>query len=209
MDEGLAKSGFRVEADLSRRPLAIVAAGELDSGTCEQLLDAFQQAIADRPGEPVSLDLQNVSFIDSTGMRSMIQIERIADERGIRLILIPPPDDVTELLRMAGIAERMYVAGTPVESALGQDFLDRIDLELEREPVAPSRARAEVREALAGRLDNADLATVVLLTSELVTNAVMHPEPAEDAKIGLRVAVHEHGVRIEGEDPRAACDPAG
>jgi anti-anti-sigma factor len=206
--EARARSSFRVETDPASRPLVVAAAGELDSGTSDELLEAFRRVLADCPGVPVSLDLQNVSFIDSTGMRSMIEMERIAEQQAIRLIVIPPPDDVTELLRTAGIADRMNVAVAADRGALGPGFLDRIDLELEREPAAPSRARAEVREALEGRLDQGDIATVVLLTSELVTNAVVHPKQAGGSTLGLRVSVHENGARVEVEDAGAGFDPA-
>lgn len=200
--------GFKVETDLSTRPVAIIAAGELDSGSCGSLTEAFEQVLAEHSGEPVSLDLQGVSFIDSSGMRSMIEMERTADERGIRLIVIPPPDQVTELLRTAGIAERMSLSEPAAGGGLGPGFLDRIDLELAREPAAPSRARAEIRAALEGRLEDSDIATVVLLTSELVTNAVVHPDAPETAPASLRIIIYEGGVRVEVQDPGNGFDPA-
>jgi anti-sigma regulatory factor (Ser/Thr protein kinase) len=98
-------------------------------------------------------------------------------------------------------------ANRAAAGALGPEFLDRVAIELEREPAAPGHARAEVREALAGHLDDADLSTVVLLTSELVTNAVVHPKPTVDATIGLEIAVHEQGVRVEVEDSGDGFDP--
>jgi anti-anti-sigma factor len=198
---------FRIETDESGRRRSIKATGELDSGSCGGLLEAFEQATAGAEPVEVSLDLRDVSFIDSTGMRSMIQIERAADEREIALVLVPPPDEVTELLRTAGIAERMRVAPGAATERLGPEFFDRVDLELQREPRAPSLARAEVREALEGRLDDADIATVVLLTSELVTNAVIHPTAPEDSSMALRFWVYEEGVRVEVEDPGDGFDP--
>lgn len=198
---------FRIETGMSGPTRLIKAAGELDSGTCDALLVAFEQAIAGPGRIAVSLDLRELSFIDSTGMRSMIQIERIAGERGIALTVLPPPDDVTELLRTAGIAERMnLVAGETATG--GQELLERVDIELQREPSAPSRARAEIREALAGRLDDEDIGTVVLLTSELVTNAVIHPKIPPGSNVALRIYVHEHGVRVEVEDRGHGFDPA-
>lgn len=200
--------GFEVQTDLSSRPLAIIASGELDSGSCSSLTETFERILAEHPDEPVSLDLQRVSFIDSSGMRSMIEMERIAGERGIRLIVIPPPDQVTELLRTAGIAERMSLSEPAADAGLGPGFLDRVDLELAREPAAPSRARAEIRAALDGRFEDSDIATVVLLTSELVTNAVVHPDAPETAPASLRIIVYEGGVRVEVEDPGKGFDPA-
>jgi anti-anti-sigma factor len=204
--DGLGTS-FRIETAASSGARSIEAFGELDSGSSGALLEAFERAVDGAGAVDVSLDLRGVSFIDSTGMRTMIQIERLAHERGIALMLVPPPDDVTELLRAAGIAEHMQVASDTDSGQLGPDFSDRVDLELEREPHAPSRARAEVREALDGRLDDADIATVVLLTSELVTNAVIHPDAPEDRNMALRLWVYDAGIRVEVEDPGDGFDP--
>lgn len=203
--EGFA-GGFRLETTESEHSVTIAASGELDSGTCGALLGALEGATARAGLGELVLDLAGVSFIDSTGMRTIIQVERDAAERGIRLAVVPPPDDVTELLRIAGIAGRISftdAAARPV----APDFLDRVAIELEREPAAPSRARREVREALAEHLGDTDLATVVLLTSELVTNAVVHATPAADDKIGLEIAVHDQGVRVEVEDSGDGFNP--
>ncbi len=200
-------ASFRIETADSGNTRSIEAFGELDSGSSGELLEAFERAAAGGEAVEVSLDLRGVSFIDSTGMRTMIQIERLANERGIALVLVPPPEEVTELLRAAGIAEHMQVSSGTGSSRLGPDFSDRVDLELEREPHAPSRARAEVREALDGRLENADIATVVLLTSELVTNAVVHPDAPEASNMALRFWVYDGGIRVEVEDPGDGFDP--
>lgn len=197
---------FAIESSASDGSRTIKVTGELDSGTCDALVEAFERAVADEDQAPLSLDLSDVAFIDSSGMRSMIQIERAAQDREIPLVLIPPPEDVTELLRTAGITDRMKLASGA--GPLGAEFLDRVDIELPREPMAPSRARTEIREALAGRLDDAEIATVVLLTSELVTNAVIHPEAAEGSTLELRIWVYRDGVKVEVEDPGKGFDPA-
>ena len=202
------RARFRLETGASGDDRSIEAFGELDSGVCGELLEAFELAVAGGDPVEVSLDLRGVTFIDSSGMRTMIQIERLANELGIPLALVPPPDDVTELLRTAGIAERMHVAAGAEPGRLGPEFSDRVDLELAREPHAPSRARAEVREALDGRLEETDIATVVLLTSELVTNAVIHPKAPEESNLALRLWVYEDGIRVEVEDPGDGFDPA-
>jgi anti-anti-sigma factor len=208
MDEQSFRPGFRIETTASGRTRTIKVVGELDSDTCEELLAQFERLISERGEDALSLDLAEVSFIDSTGMRSLIQIERIAGDCAAPLTVVPPPDDVTELLRTAGITERMNLIADPDREPLAPELLDRVNIELQREPRAPSRARAEVREVLAGRLDDDDLATVVLLTSELVTNAVVHPGAAPDSLVGLRIGVHEGGVRVEVEDGGEGFDPA-
>jgi anti-anti-sigma factor len=200
---------FRIETSAGADGLAITVGGELDSGTYGELLDAVDRALPELDsGSSLTLDLSDVSFIDSSGMRAMIQLERDAGKRGIELVVVSPPDDVTELLRTVGITDRMNLATSVDRGPLGSDFSDRVDLELEREPHAPSRARAEIREALAGRLDESDVATVVLLTSELVTNAVIHPRAPNDTAVDLRIWVYAAGVRVEVEDSGEGFDPA-
>jgi anti-anti-sigma factor len=208
MDRQRVRPGFRIETTETGGSRTIKVVGELDSGTCEALLEEFERLVSERPDGGLSLDLEEVSFIDSTGMRALIQIERIAGDHDTPLVVVPPPDDVTELLRTAGITERMNLVAAPDRAPLAPEFLHRVNIELEREPHAPSRARAEVREALAGRLDDDDIATLVLLTSELVTNAVVHPKSNPDSLVGLRIGVHQGGVRVEVEDGGEGFDPS-
>ena len=73
-----------------------VRGGQLDSGTCEQLLETVEKHVA-AGARRLTLDLRQMSFIDSAGMRSLIRVERIADEIGVSLSVTPPPEHVTEL----------------------------------------------------------------------------------------------------------------
>jgi anti-sigma regulatory factor (Ser/Thr protein kinase) len=68
--------------------------------------------------------------------------------------------------------------------------------------------RRELREAVAGRVGETDRATLTLLTSELVTNAVIHPDPDAGGPIDLRITIYADRVRVEVTDPGAGFDPA-
>jgi anti-anti-sigma factor len=182
--------------------------GELDSGTCAAVEAACREAIALPALAQLTLDLERVSFIDSAGMRSMILIERLADERDVPIFVLPPPDDVTELLRTAGVAGRMTFSAQPPTRGRHAQYIERIELELPPEPMSPSRARAEVRELMSGHQCDSDAANLVLLTSEVVTNAVVHPRTAVPAPICLRIISYENGVRVEVEDSGDGFDPA-
>jgi anti-anti-sigma factor len=197
--------GIETTADAGVRSIKVT--GELDSGTCDAVLAAFERALRERGADTLVLDLKEVSFIDSSGMRAMIQLERDARGRGAPLMVVPPPDDVTELLRIAGIAERMNLVSGGEPGPLGVALVDRVDIELDRAAEAPGVARGEVREALAGRLADDDVATVVLLTSEIVTNAVIHPTSSSGSAIGLSISVYGDGVRIEVDDDGQGFDP--
>jgi anti-anti-sigma factor len=181
--------------------------GELDSGTSDSLVQAFDGALSDG-ARRFDLDLREVSFIDSAGMRAMILIERTAREREVELVVVPPPEDVTALLRTAGVTERVNLAPAPSGLPHGKEFVERVELEFPRDPASPAHARAEIREALSRALEDSQLANVVLLTSELVTNAVVHPKSAREDPIVLRVILYGDGVRVEVEDSGPGFDPA-
>jgi anti-sigma B factor antagonist len=69
--------------------LNIRLAGELDLGTAPQLkqaLDAYA-----RTGQTITIDLREVSFIDSMGLAALVRVRHRAADRGASLRLVPPP----------------------------------------------------------------------------------------------------------------------
>jgi anti-anti-sigma factor len=197
---------FRIETLEDRDRARIEVEGELDSGTCDQLLEHFERAAAAATGA-VAIDLTGVSFIDSTGMRTIIVLERRAADTGVALSIVEPREEVTELLRITGIRERIEFG--PQAEPAPTPFIERIDIELGREPTAPARARAELRQAIAGRLSQSESATATLLTSELVTNAVIHPEHGTHGPVGLQITAYRDRVRVEVSDTGSGFDLGG
>jgi anti-sigma B factor antagonist len=185
----------------------IAAEGELDVGSAARLLEAVDQAACAGDAGELILDLSRLRFIDSTGMRALIEIEQGAGARRASLVVVPPPADITQLLEVAGVAARLRLAdeGPPLPAEL--DFLERADLELSANRQAPGAARATVRELLEGAVEKATLSATVLMTSELVTNAVMHPAVGEPSTVGLRIVVFPDRVRVEVDDPGRGFDP--
>jgi anti-sigma B factor antagonist len=71
--------------------------GELDLGTAPQL----EQALADANGE-VLLDLRGLTFMDSTGVRLLLEA---SEQRVGRLRILPPPNgDARVTIEETGIA---------------------------------------------------------------------------------------------------------
>jgi anti-anti-sigma factor len=202
-----AAPNFRIETDHTGSGTTIKLAGELDSATCPVLVERFDQLVAAGAGDLVVLDLTEVSFIDSAGMRAIIVIERSAQEHDIPLALRPPAGPVTDLLQISGVGAHVALRPQP-DDAPPAPFVERIDLELGRVPTSPGRARAELREALGGRLGDNDSATLTLLTSELVTNSVIHPGPDAGDPIGLRITTFDDRVRVEVSDTGPGFDTA-
>lgn len=74
-------------------------------------------------------------------------------------------------------------------------------LELQRDVQAPGIARAAVAEQLfAMGVDGSFGQTVVLLVSEVVSNAVRHSAGPEDAAIALEATVTDQSVRVAVTD---------
>jgi anti-sigma regulatory factor (Ser/Thr protein kinase) len=76
-----------------------------------------------------------------------------------------------------------------------------LELELERNVEAPALARA----AIVGFCQDSEsspstIATVMLLVSETVTNAVIHPDVSPPGKIGLYARLDRQVIRVEVTD---------
>lgn len=94
---------------------------------------------------------------------------------------------------------------------LSQDHHDTpgLHLELEPGPSAPAEARAAIAAfSETHGLDIDTLATVMLLVSELVTNAVLHPDVDPPAEISLLARLAGTMIRVEITDQGAGFTPA-
>jgi anti-sigma regulatory factor (Ser/Thr protein kinase)/ABC-type transporter Mla MlaB component len=218
---------FRVDSTRAGSRRTIAASGELDSGSCSALTDAFERAASESvagdagprrasggdagPGRAgrgeLHLDLSALTFIDSAGLRAIIQLERGARERALPLVVTPPPAPVLELLELAGVADRLTLSPQQGQLPRSRPFVERVEVELAADLSAPSRARAEVRQVADSVLDETAFEAAVLLTSELVANAVIHPPSASGACVGLLVTCYENGIRCEISDRGPGFDP--
>ena len=73
-------------------------------------------------------------------------------------------------------------------------------------PRSPQLARRAVEEQFADELDEDRLASVDLLTTELVSNAVRHGGADESNSVVLHLALARHCLRIEVCDPGKGFD---
>jgi len=90
---------FRAEVLLDER--TVVVSGELDMAFTEALADAVTPLVDD-PGDVV-VDLEQLTFIDSSGLLGLI---RIADRvRDGKLVLRNPSDPVRRVLDLVELAD--------------------------------------------------------------------------------------------------------
>jgi anti-sigma regulatory factor (Ser/Thr protein kinase) len=83
-----------------------------------------------------------------------------------------------------------------------------VELALERNVQAPAIARSAVSELCEElRLDGSPRQTLVLLVSEVVSNAVLHSSGPADASIDVTVVVSEEAVRVTVTDAGEGFTP--
>jgi anti-anti-sigma factor len=212
------EQGFRITVSAGEPgETRIAVQGELDGASAQELAAAYGEALGrgelesataseDRPFFRITLDLEGVDFMDSGGLRMLIVIQRDAEGRNVPLTVLAPPDAVTELLHLSGVAERVNLVREGVAPPPEVDFLERVDFELEADDQAPGRARAAVRESLGAVLPDSALANIVLMTSELVTNGIIYSSGGE--QVGLCLTRFPNAVRVEVDDPGVGFDPS-
>ena len=76
--------------------------GELDLGGAAALAARLEEVVAATGGDLV-LDLARMPFVDSTGLRILIDARRHLDARGRRLVLRAMQPDVERLLRLTAM----------------------------------------------------------------------------------------------------------
>ncbi len=93
---------FRVE----RAPGGIVVAGEVDAHTAALLRE---ELIPGPPDGDLRVDVSQVTFIDSSGLRVLLEAHQALQRDVRRLILVAPSRAVARVLAAAGLVGRVHV----------------------------------------------------------------------------------------------------
>jgi anti-anti-sigma factor len=75
--------------------------GELDTFNARDLVEALAPLVGQ--GGPLSLDVSQVAFVDSGGIRAITLLAKAMGDRG-ELILVSPKGEVARLMELVGIA---------------------------------------------------------------------------------------------------------
>jgi anti-sigma B factor antagonist len=97
-------------------PLVATVAGDVDIATASSMGATVIAAMEDAPGAGVVLDFANVGFMDSTGLRAVLDISRRLETGPGSLVLLSPNRPVRKLLSLAGLDDRMPIAETLAEA---------------------------------------------------------------------------------------------
>ncbi|HTX26145.1 MAG TPA: STAS domain-containing protein [Streptosporangiaceae bacterium] len=109
--------GPALTLDVQRRPgyAVVIAAGEIDIATAEQLEERLSAALA-AAGHRLVADLSQVSFIDAAGLRVLDRTARQAAEHGTSLHVVCDRPQILRLFELFGLDRRVQTARTREEA---------------------------------------------------------------------------------------------
>ena len=107
---------LRVWVDDHPPNLNIRLAGEIDLGTAPQLKQAVDGHA--RIGQTLTIDLREVTFVDSMGLAALVRAQHRAVARGGRLQLVAPAERVLAVFRMTRL-DRVFAWVEPEEDEAG------------------------------------------------------------------------------------------
>jgi anti-anti-sigma factor len=94
----------------------IAPCGELDIATAPQLEQAIDDATSDSLDELV-LDLRELTFMDSTGLRALAQANAKATGAGVTLSIWRGPRQIERVLEISGLGTLLPLVDAPADAA--------------------------------------------------------------------------------------------
>jgi anti-sigma B factor antagonist len=88
--------------------------GELDLDTEPQLEEAIT-ACREQGAPRLVLDLRELTFMDSTGLRLVIRWDTAAKQQGFEFAIVPGPDVVQRVVRLTGMEDQLTFTDPPAD----------------------------------------------------------------------------------------------
>ena len=98
---------FRVDVEPARDSVRVAPVGELDIATVDKLRGEVERLRESGFGKLV-LDLRGVRFLDSTGLRLVLELDAAARNDSHELCVIRGSDVVHRIFEVTQVAERLH-----------------------------------------------------------------------------------------------------
>lgn len=105
---------LRVELRRGRDRAIVALAGECDLNGVPLLERELESSDA-READALVLDLTQLEFMDSTGLRTLLSAQSAAAERGQAFAITEGKEQVERLLRVTGVAEQLRIIASADE----------------------------------------------------------------------------------------------
>ena len=140
-----------VEARMHRRTVSVALQGELDLHTVSKVAEAIDGLGPRADGvRHVILDLRELTFMDSTGVRELLRQNEYARVHRHNLAVVRGSDAINRLLRLTGVDELLVLVDDPDDLAPPAAAGVRqpsAGTSVSNQPVRPTGARSESRGA--------------------------------------------------------------
>jgi anti-anti-sigma factor len=103
---------LRVQTTIQPDRIVLKLHGELDLAGTPQLEDALRQ-IESEERNLLVLDVEDLQFIDSAGLRTILAANQSWTERGRGFAMTPGSPQVQRLLTIAGVREHLDTVASP------------------------------------------------------------------------------------------------
>ena len=100
---------FRCDVETAHGRIRLIPRGEIDLATVDELETQLRQLRA-TGFDHLVLDLRDVTFMDSTGLRLILSWDDAAREDGIDFSLVPGTPGVQRLFEITGVLGRLTFA---------------------------------------------------------------------------------------------------
>jgi anti-sigma B factor antagonist len=78
----------------------IRVSGQIDSKTVGELRDFIDTEL--KPSQPVALELTDVPFMSSAGLRTLLTLQRKTQDMDVKLVLIGVADAIADTMKVTG-----------------------------------------------------------------------------------------------------------
>jgi anti-sigma B factor antagonist len=96
---------FKIEPREADGALVLALSGELDLAGAPELTEALDAAKAS--GRPLTVDLRELEFIDSSGLGALVRFNNAAAAAGFEYIVLPGPPQVHRAFVLSGLDQAL------------------------------------------------------------------------------------------------------
>ena len=116
MGHGLvaAPGNFDVASEHSGSSLIVSPRGEIDLATVDLIREVVERE--HRPGENIVIDLRGVAFMDTSGLRYVLELQTRAERDGFAVQLVRGPSAVQRVFEVAGLEPRVVWLDDPSQA---------------------------------------------------------------------------------------------
>jgi anti-sigma B factor antagonist len=107
-------ASFRVERRPHGDAVVVGPEGEIDLSTVDDVRAQLRAAAGE--ATTVVLDLSGVTFLDSTGLRMIVELQQDADRDRFAVVVVRAPEPVQRLLDIAGLSPRLALVDDVAEA---------------------------------------------------------------------------------------------